>query len=792
MKKLLLSLAALALSAAAQAQTLYNTSFETEDEFAKWTVVDANADGATWEFDTSGSYSNVRYPYSSTNQADDWLISPALTAAKTGNLMISSTVYGTSYGESMEVYVGTSNEVSSMTKYAEYPNIIGEYTTNYFFVPVTEGQVLYVGFRCTSKADTWRFYMCNFTAKHIDKAVDLVVDKVISPVSAMGLTDKETVKVNVTNNGADASSAFMMAYSINGGAPVVEEVGSELAAGASMEYTFKTPADLSTARQKYTIKAYAIDANDINNANDTTTVTVKHKAPATTPYTMGFETSEETDDIEFIDANEDGYPWSVYTSMWWNFARTGYSCLAYFYNSSNNADDWAILEPINVEAGNYVFRYWYSGTDGHTEKFTVNYGNGATAADMTNLIEEKTATEGAYKESFKILTFTEPQTIYIGFHCVSDKDENVLSLDDIQLYKASDDAVDLVASAINKPYDYVRTPNNNDVEFEVQNIGVKEATGNVTISIDDTAKKVIDLTMAAGEVKTMTAEGVLSDVAAGTHTLTIALNSADDNAPDNNVISKTITVLGESAKIYDFEDGKLPADFSYYVGDEGTVNSQAGEEFNEYGWGIFNIESHKMLGEHMLAGTSWIDNASSANRWVILPQFKVTGDNCYLVWDANSYNPSYLESYKVKVSDGSGDPADWWYSTEVTVDSESTTPKTRGLDLSKYKDKDIYVAFNLVTSIGDALCLDNIAIYGDVQIDGVNSINSDNKGFIFVDENSVGATNATSIAVADMSGRTISSINSNKISTADLQAGVYVAVVSYADGSVKTAKFIKK
>lgn len=51
MNKLLLSLAALAVSAAASAQNVYSTDFEGADEFAKWTVVDANNDGVTWVYD---------------------------------------------------------------------------------------------------------------------------------------------------------------------------------------------------------------------------------------------------------------------------------------------------------------------------------------------------------------------------------------------------------------------------------------------------------------------------------------------------------------------------------------------------------------------------------------------------------------------------------------------------------------------------------------------------------------------------------------------------------------------
>ena len=59
MNKLLLSLAALAVSAAASTQNVYSTDFEGADEFAKWTVVDANNDGVTWVYDAEGSQSKV-------------------------------------------------------------------------------------------------------------------------------------------------------------------------------------------------------------------------------------------------------------------------------------------------------------------------------------------------------------------------------------------------------------------------------------------------------------------------------------------------------------------------------------------------------------------------------------------------------------------------------------------------------------------------------------------------------------------------------------------------------------
>ena len=72
---------------------------------------------------------------------------------------------------------------------------------------------------------------------------------------------------------------------------------------------------------------------------------------------------------------------------------------------------------------------------------------------------------------------------------------------------------------------------------------------------------------------------------------------------------------------------------------------------------MFSIVQQAMLGSQVLAGTSWIDG-DTPNRWLILPQVHVNGDNASFVWDAMSFNQLLLEEYSVKISDGSGNPAD--------------------------------------------------------------------------------------------------------------------------------------
>lgn len=631
--------------------------------------------------------------------------------------MVKYSTKGSSYyAEALDVYTGSSNTVEAMTnKGASHNPLPGEYTSLYFLAEVEAGVPFHVGFHCVSPADLWRVYLGNISVTTVDNVPDLKVTEIVSPATGENLS-QETVTVKISNDGVASAQNFPVAFSIDGEEKARETVARTLAVGETMEYTFTAKADLSTPRQLYTFKAYTAQEGDLDNSNDTATASIRHKAAASVPYTMGFETSEYTDGIAFYNLNEDSGDWSLYTSAWWNFARTGYTCLTYNYDSDNAANDWAILEPIRIdEAGTYVLRFWYSGTDSHPEKLAVYYGNGGTPDDMKSLIVEYAPfARGSYEESVSLITIDSPQTIYIGFKAFSDKDENWIAIDDVQLYKASGDNVDIVVNSLSTPFEYVRTPNGSDTKFELRNVGISDAQVKVTCKVDDTVVRDTTVTMTAQEYKTLTLQGVLSGVAEGKHTFTISAECADDENADNNTLSRDIVVLGAPYRLYDFEDGQTPDDFAFRTQDEGTINADAGSEFNEYGWGIIPVEG-AMYGSYVFAGTSWIDGVESADRWLILPQVNVGEGDSYFVWDASSGNNTYRETYQVKVSDGSMEPADYWYTTEQEVTLEDIYPSTRGISLSKYAGKDVYVAVRLISPISDFLAIDNIGFYGNVS-----------------------------------------------------------------------------
>lgn len=708
----LLAVAAIAGTAKA-GDVIYQTDFSTLEEFGQWTVINANDDDKTWEWNAEGDPGKVFYSYHSTNTGDDWLISPEITPPAGETLMVKFTYKGSYYGENLEVWTGNGITVESMTtKQMSFEGLNGDTKSSYFFIEAPES--LRIGFHATSPADTWRLYLVDVSVEVAENPVDLTISAVLSPESGENL-GQEDVRVSILNKGLSPAESFTVGYIIDDGDPVIENVEYGLMPDNTLDYTFQTKADLSIPRHLYTIKVFVHSPTDIDNLNDAITFEVRHKAPATVPYTMGFEPSDYTEEFKYYNLNEDTGDWAINVDMgWFNMARTGFCSLAYNYDKNNDADDWAILEPINVEPGYYVLRFWYAGDDSHPESLRACWGNGNTPADMTNEIVsyKDFYTANGYEESVSILHFDTAQTIYLGFHACSQKDQNWINVDDLEFYQASNTNVDLTINEMTAPTVWVRTVADRTVKLDVRNVGIIDAKATLDVKVDDQLIKTINLTLSAQEIRTLTLEDVLADVAVGRHTLSFTINCDKDTNADNNTLTTEINVLGEPVLFWDMEAG-LPEQFTYEVKDTATIDPNSGDEFNEFGWGIFNIGQHAILGNKVLACNTWFTDDTQADRWLYLPGFTVNSDNAALVWNANSFNPNYLETYEIQVST---DPTWYWlnYSTAATIKNESIYTKSRGVSLADYVGKEIWVAFRVRTTNGEALILDNMGIYGDV------------------------------------------------------------------------------
>lgn len=142
----------------------YTNALATADDFGVFGVIDSNKDGSTWAFDASyGAY----YHWNSSNNANDWLISPAikLEAGKKYHFAIDAACALASYPEKFEVKIGAEPKASALTQ-TVLEEVTVTSTTHVTYeneqVSVTETGYYHFGIHATSDADEYRLMVKNF------------------------------------------------------------------------------------------------------------------------------------------------------------------------------------------------------------------------------------------------------------------------------------------------------------------------------------------------------------------------------------------------------------------------------------------------------------------------------------------------------------------------------------------------------------------------------------------------------------------------------------------------------
>lgn len=107
-------------------------------------------------------------------------------------------------------------------------------------------------------------------------AYDVGAISIDGPNSALNMSDAEYIQVTIESFGVLPVGNFPISYTVNGGAPVTETVVSTIAPGASLPFTFSTPADMS-APGFYTINVYTGLLTDYDNGNNDYSEQIEHE-----------------------------------------------------------------------------------------------------------------------------------------------------------------------------------------------------------------------------------------------------------------------------------------------------------------------------------------------------------------------------------------------------------------------------------------------------------------------------------------------------------------------------------
>ena len=222
-----------------------------------WTVIDNDNDQMGWAYDEYETGVDGVLGCAYNNGTDDIMVSlPVKLSAGTHNISFQARYTGFGQGKDLVVAYGTditdpdsfetiSSQVVSREEYMVY-------ATNF---TVGSDGVYFFSFK--SEAPMWGMLLVDDIAIEEGEAQLSplpVIGNVILPYSNCALSAQTPIGIEVSNNGPGATSTLDISYSINSGAPVVENRRIVIPPYEKATIYFDTPADLS-APGSYTVNA---------------------------------------------------------------------------------------------------------------------------------------------------------------------------------------------------------------------------------------------------------------------------------------------------------------------------------------------------------------------------------------------------------------------------------------------------------------------------------------------------------------------------------------------------------
>lgn len=412
----------------------YLNTFDTTAEQEQMTIIDNNGDDRSWTFNDGAA----RYTYSSANQGDDWLITPALPMKKGEAYELSVDVRGNStyYTESFEICMGSNATAAAMTvELIPNTEILSKTYETYTatIVPTADGDY-HIGIHATSPADQYYLFVDNLA---VSGAINTAVPGTVSDLTVIpgangaktatiaftapksdlvgnSLTDDVTVKV--TRDGvavAEQTVAPGASVSVeDANAPAGDVTYSVVASNAAGEgkavtvkafigYTY--PADLAEAKAqtgsndgevKITWDAVTTDANGLAfNSGDVTYSVYVAEGTSRVLVAEGITGTEYSYQVCDADADQDFYYWMVFPVS----------------EAGEGSGAFTDMIPLGKP---YTLPYMESFTDATlSSAFMISYPQGSGSAFTPGLFTDESGIESADGDN----GFIAFQAKYIGY-----------------------------------------------------------------------------------------------------------------------------------------------------------------------------------------------------------------------------------------------------------------------------------------------------------------------------------------------------------------------------------------
>lgn len=246
--------------------------------------------------------------------------------------------------------------------------------------------------------------------------------------------------------------------------------------------------------------------------------------------------------------------------------------------------------------------------------------------------------------------------------------------------------------------------------------------------------------------------------------------------------------------VENFDATTLPAGWET-VDNDGNTPDQSVSEYTE-AW-IYK-EDPINTGNGTISSTSYFDPVDRADRWLISPQFTLGNESNYISWKGLSADASFPDSYKVMISTGSNNIADFT-DTLVVISNELPEWTERIFNMDDYANQTIRLAFVNTTFDGYKLYLDSIYVreQDPLSVDPYHIAEKSTKIYPNPIENlvNISGENVEGITIQNLAGKIIYTSDNevgSSISMDKYSGGVYIFSVLLSDGTVERHKLIKK
>ena len=377
----------------------FNETFlETSTTVPCWQIVDNNNDGNTFIMNTSAG--QVVYSYSSTNPADEYLISPEMTIGANFFGHVDYACASSSYPEKFSIYVIPANGTIA-TAVNIVPTVTvtnSSFATQNFDLAAYANQTIRIAIKAESDADMYLLGFTNFVVQEM-------------PAASIEVNPTSMSFTGVAGNTSSAQAADVTAYALTSDITVSTAAPFEVSANGN---TFGATATIPAANIVNSVIYVRYAPTTPGTQNGTVTLTsgslsatitvtgtaMDCSAAQALPFFEGFE-SDLSECWTILDEDGDGYSWENYGMQ----AYEGEGCFSsasYINNvGALYPDNWLITPALSIPSEGAKLTFYVAAQDANyaEEHYGVYVSTTGTApSDFTLLYEEDLDADGGPRD----------------------------------------------------------------------------------------------------------------------------------------------------------------------------------------------------------------------------------------------------------------------------------------------------------------------------------------------------------------------------------------------------------